>query len=260
MIAFIDAYRGQFGVELICCTLWAAVAGFSPHVAIGPPKPGRPRTGRSATRCSSPICARCTSRTSPATGSRSCHAAAGLADRPRTDRAVDAGLPRGPNAASRCSPPSPTRPRRTPADLVDRRFTEPVVGGGHHLMGPAPGLATPRLSPTRPPKRPSAGRVAVTMRTEDLPLQAFNHAVWQADSDLSESAHHSGRGSPHCRRHPAATPALSFPSRCRCSRRATGGRPGDGIAGRPAQSDSLRRTPPQLLTVGVLRRPMNEMN
>ena len=121
----------------------------------------------------------------------------------------------------------------TPAELVDRRFTQPVVGGGHHLMGPAPGLATPRLSPTRPPKRPSAGRVAVTMRTEDLPLQAFNHAVWQADSDLSESAHHSDRGSPHCRRHPAATPALPFPNRCRCSRRASGGRPGDASQADP---------------------------
>ena len=42
MIAVIDAYRGQFGVELICCTLWAAAAGFSPHVAIGPPKAAPP--------------------------------------------------------------------------------------------------------------------------------------------------------------------------------------------------------------------------
>lgn len=37
--------------------------------------------------------------------------------------------------------------------------------------------------------------VAATMRTEDLPLQAFNHAVWQSDSDLSELVHHSDRGS-----------------------------------------------------------------
>ena len=33
------------------------------------------------------------------------------------------------------------------------------------------------------------------MRTEDLPLQAFNHAVWQSNSDLSELVHHSDRGS-----------------------------------------------------------------
>jgi putative transposase len=37
--------------------------------------------------------------------------------------------------------------------------------------------------------------VSVTMRTEDLPLQAFNHAVWQVNSDLSELVHHSDRGS-----------------------------------------------------------------
>jgi putative transposase len=33
------------------------------------------------------------------------------------------------------------------------------------------------------------------MRTEDLPLQVFNHAVWPADSDLSEWVHRSNRGS-----------------------------------------------------------------
>ncbi|WP_062891139.1 IS3 family transposase [Mycobacterium avium] len=37
--------------------------------------------------------------------------------------------------------------------------------------------------------------VAATMRTEDLPLQAFNHAVWQSNSNLSELVHHSDRGS-----------------------------------------------------------------
>jgi len=111
MIAFSDAYRGLFGVELICCTLSAAVGSFSPHVAIGPPKPGRPGTRRSATRCSSPICALCTSRTfSRLRGQEVAMRRRGW-QIGRTDRAVDAGLPRGPNAASRCSPPSPTRPR-----------------------------------------------------------------------------------------------------------------------------------------------------
>ena len=37
--------------------------------------------------------------------------------------------------------------------------------------------------------------VSATMRTEDLPLQAFNHAVWQSNTDLSELVHHSDRGS-----------------------------------------------------------------
>lgn len=37
--------------------------------------------------------------------------------------------------------------------------------------------------------------VAATMRTEDLPLQAFNHAVWQSDTDLSGLTHHSDHGS-----------------------------------------------------------------
>jgi putative transposase len=33
------------------------------------------------------------------------------------------------------------------------------------------------------------------MRTEDLPLKAFNHAVWHTNSALSELMHHSDRGS-----------------------------------------------------------------
>ena len=37
--------------------------------------------------------------------------------------------------------------------------------------------------------------VSATMRAEDLPLQAFNHAVWQSNSTLSELVHHSDRGS-----------------------------------------------------------------
>lgn len=37
--------------------------------------------------------------------------------------------------------------------------------------------------------------VASSMRTEDLPLPAFDHAVWQANTDLSGLTHHSDHGS-----------------------------------------------------------------
>lgn len=37
--------------------------------------------------------------------------------------------------------------------------------------------------------------VAASMRTEELPLQAFNHAVWQQNTDLSGLTHHSDHGS-----------------------------------------------------------------
>ena len=124
MIALIDAYRGQFGVELICCTLW--VAGFSSHVAIGSPKPGR--LGPSDPR-------RDAHRRSAHGGpvellrlrgqeDTHCHAAAGLADRPRTARRfmrAGAGPKRKPvfiNIADLAA--------ATPADLVDRRSNQPV--------------------------------------------------------------------------------------------------------------------------------------
>lgn len=44
-------------------------------------------------------------------------------------------------------------------------------------------------------KKIAGWAVAATLRTEDLPLQAFNHAAWQANCDLSELVHHSDRGS-----------------------------------------------------------------
>ena len=73
---------------------------------------------------------------------------------------------------------------------------------------------------------------------------------------------------PHSRNHrlptagdtPAATPAFSLETpaaiaaqnRCRCSPRATGGRPGDRIAGRPVAAVAPRTH----LQIGVLRRPL----
>ena len=44
-------------------------------------------------------------------------------------------------------------------------------------------------------KKIAGWAVAASMRTEDLPLQAVNHAAWQANCDLSELVHHSDRGS-----------------------------------------------------------------
>jgi len=49
MIAYIDAHRDQFGVELICTVLRAAIPDFSPRAAIEPPGPGHRQTARSAT-------------------------------------------------------------------------------------------------------------------------------------------------------------------------------------------------------------------
>lgn len=45
-------------------------------------------------------------------------------------------------------------------------------------------------------KKIAGWAVSATMRAEDFPLQAFNHAVWQSGTDLSELVHHSDRGVP----------------------------------------------------------------
>jgi transposase InsO family protein len=56
--------------------------------------------------------------------------------------------------------------------------------------------------------------VAASMRTEDLPLQAFEHAVWQANSDVSGLVHHSDRGSQYYRWYvPSGWPSLGSPPR-----------------------------------------------
>lgn len=44
-------------------------------------------------------------------------------------------------------------------------------------------------------KKIAGWAVSVTMHTEDLPLQAFNYAVWQSNTDVSELIHHNDRGS-----------------------------------------------------------------
>src|SRR5512133_407712 len=50
--------------------------------------------------------------------------------------------------------------------------------------------------------------------------------------------------------------AIAFQNRCRCSRRATGGRPGERIGNRPAMPDRGLRAPIATPTVKVLRRPV----
>src|SRR5215211_7115604 len=51
--------------------------------------------------------------------------------------------------------------------------------------------------------------------------------------------------------------AIAFQNRCRCSRRATGGRPGDRIGGLPvAAAAQPRGRPIHTPLLGVLRRPV----
>jgi putative transposase len=86
-----------------------------------------------------------------------------------------------------------------PADLVQRRFTAPApnrlwVADITYVRTWA-GFCYTAFVTDVCTRRIVGWAVANSMRTEDLPLQALNHAVWQANTDLSELVHHSDRGS-----------------------------------------------------------------
>jgi putative transposase len=73
--------------------------------------------------------------------------------------------------------------------------TGPVVGGRYHLRPHPTGFCYTAFVTDACSKKVLCWAVSATMAAEDLPLQAFNHAVWQSNTDLSELIHHSDRGS-----------------------------------------------------------------
>lgn len=99
--------------------------------------------------------------------------------------------------------PAPLDPARAgldiPADLVNRQFKAPARNrlwvADITYVRTWQGFCYTAFVTDVCTRKIVGWAVSVTMRTEDLPLQAFNHAVWQSDSDLSELVHHSDRGS-----------------------------------------------------------------
>jgi transposase InsO family protein len=86
-----------------------------------------------------------------------------------------------------------------PADLVNRQFKAPLPNrlwvADITFVRTWQGFCYTAFVTDACTKRIVGWAVSATMHTEELPLQAFNHAVWQSDSKLSELIHHSDRGS-----------------------------------------------------------------
>ncbi|GAB1813079.1 DDE-type integrase/transposase/recombinase [Mycobacterium sp. MUNTM1] len=86
-----------------------------------------------------------------------------------------------------------------PADLLNRQFKAPSPNrlwvADITFVRTWHGLCYTAFVTDACTKKIVGWAVSATMRTEDLPLQAFNHAVWQSDSTLFELTHHSDRGS-----------------------------------------------------------------
>ena len=203
MIAFIDTHRDQFGVELICRTLRAAIVGFLTSRGYRAAK-ARPRSAR-AIRDELLIdeLRAVHEQNFSVYGVKKMHAAmtrrGWTLGREQTRRLMRQaglrGVQRGKPVFTTVTDPAAARP----ADLVQRRFAAAApnrlwVADITYVRTWAGFCYTAFVTDVC--TRGIVGwAVANTMRTQDLPLQAFNHAVWQADSDLSELVHHSDRGS-----------------------------------------------------------------
>jgi putative transposase len=203
MIAFIDTYRDQFGVELICRVLRAAITGFVTSRGYRAAK-ARPPSDR-AIRDELLIAelAAVHRQNYSVYGVRKMHHAMKRRGwdlgREQTRRLMRAaglrGVQRGKPVFTTVSDPAAEKP----ADLVGRRFSASApnrlwVADITYVRTWAGFCYTAFVSDACT-KAIKGWAVAPSMRTEDLPLYAFNHAVWQADSDLSELIHHSDRGS-----------------------------------------------------------------
>lgn len=203
MIAFINLYRDQFGVEFICTTLRAVVTGFLTS-----------RGYRAAlTRAPSDRALRdhvliAELRTVHAQnysvyGVKKMHHTmrrrGWSIGREQTRRLMRIAGLRGVHRGRRMFTTIADPALETPADLVQRQFTATAPDwlwvADITFVRTYQGFCYTAFVTDACTKLIKGWAVAPTMRTEDLPLQAFNHAVWQSNSNLSELIHHSDRGS-----------------------------------------------------------------
>ena len=203
MIAYIDAHRDQFGVELICSVLRAAIPGFltSRGYRAARTRPASDREIRDEQLIAD---MRTVHRENFSVyGVKKMHAAMTRRGwhlgREQTRRLMRKaglrGVQRGNPVFTTITDPADQKP----ADLVNRQFRAPApnrlwvaditfvrIWQGFCYTAFVTDVCTRKIV---------GWAVSATMRTEDLPLQAFNHAVWQSNCELSELVHHSDRGS-----------------------------------------------------------------
>jgi transposase InsO family protein len=203
MIAFIDTYRDQFGVEFICATMRAAITGFLTSRGYRAAKT-RPPSDREIRDEQLIADLRTVHRENFSVyGVKKMHQAmkrkGWKVGREQTRRLMKKaglrGVQRGKPVFTTITDPAATRP----ADLVNRRFKTSAPNrlwvADITFVRTWQGFCYTAFITDACTKAIKGWAVSATMRTEDLPLQAFNYAVWQANSDLSELVHHSDRGS-----------------------------------------------------------------
>ncbi|WP_423202722.1 IS3 family transposase [Mycobacterium lehmannii] len=203
MIAYIDSHRGQFGVELICGVLRAAIPGFLTSRGYRAART-RPPSDREIRDEQLIADLRTVHRDNYSVyGVKKMHQAMKRKGwhlgREQTRRLMRQaglrGVQRGKPVFTTVADSADTRP----ADLVNRQFRAVAPNrlwvADITFVRTWQGFCYTAFVTDACTKKIAGWAVAATMRTQDLPLQAFNHAVWQANADLSELIHHSDRGS-----------------------------------------------------------------
>ncbi|MFV0533913.1 MAG: IS3 family transposase [Cumulibacter sp.] len=202
MIAYIETYRDRFGVECICRVLGATDGGFitARGYRSATTRPASARAVRDEQLLGELV--RIYRDNYSVYGVRKMHAAmrrAGwLIGRDQTARLMRiagiCGITRGASGRTTTSDPALERPD----DLVQRNFRPAAPRclwvADITYVPTWSGMAYAAFVIDAYSRRIAGWTVASSMRTEDLPLQALDQALWRA-RDTSDLVHHSDRGS-----------------------------------------------------------------
>lgn len=203
MIEYIDLYRDSFGVEAICRTMSATDCGFITARGYRAAK-ARPLSARAQRdQILGGQITRIHRENFSVYGVRKMHHAMRRAGwdigRDQTARIMKTvglqGIQRGRKVFTTRPDPAQSRPK----DLVERRFTADAPNRlwvvDMTYVRTWQQFAYTAFVTDVCTRMIVGWSTKATMRTEDLPLDAFNHAVWQTNSDLSSLIHHSDMGS-----------------------------------------------------------------
>lgn len=204
MIAYIDMYRDQFGVECICRVLRAILGGFITPRGYRAAKT-RPVSNRELRdQQLIPILERLHAENYSVYGRRKMwHALRRAGFDVGRDQCARLMKTSGLTGVRRGRKPITTRPADTPderLDLVDRNFTAPAPNrlwvADITYVRTTSGFCYTAFITDVFSRRIVGWATRSTMRTEDLPLEALEHALIAAkDQALQGLVHHSDRGS-----------------------------------------------------------------
>jgi len=203
MMAFIDQMRDRFGVELLCRVLRPAVSGFLTARGYRAAKTRLPSVRQLRDELLVPEVARLHAENYGVYGRRKMHALmrrqGWQIGRDQTARLMTLagvqGVRRSKKTFTTKSDPATVKP----GDLVNRQFTAPAPRrlwvADVTYVATWSGFAYVAFVTDVFSRRIVGWRVASTLKTDVLPLQALDMAAWDAGGDLAGLVHHADHGS-----------------------------------------------------------------